>query len=61
MSSDAFARFEEEGIFNADTGKSFLESILEKGGSQDPMQLFKMFRGREPSIEPFLRHMGICA
>lgn len=61
LSADAFARFEEEGIFNPETGKSFLESILERGGSQDPMQLFKMFRGREPSIAPLLRHIGICA
>lgn len=59
LSSDAFACFEEEGIFNAKTGQRFLQAILEQGGSQDPMHLFKCFRGREPSIEPLLRHMGI--
>lgn len=61
LSSDAFARFEEEGIFNADTGADFMRNILEKGGSQEPMELFVAFRGREPSIEPLLRHSGIAA
>lgn len=61
LSSDAFARFEEEGIFNPLTGQSFLEHILEKGGSEDPMTLFKNFRGREPEIGALLRHSGINA
>jgi oligopeptidase A len=59
LSADAFSRFEEEGIFNAETGADFMHNILEKGGSQEPMELFKAFRGREPSIEPLLRHCGI--
>jgi oligopeptidase A len=59
LSADAFSRFEEEGIFNPDTGADFLHNILEKGGSAQPMELFKAFRGREPSIEPLLRHCGI--
>ncbi|WP_371193686.1 oligopeptidase A [Glaciecola sp. SC05] len=59
LSSDAFSKFEEEGIFNPDTGRSFLENILEKGGSQEPMELFVAFRGREPSIDALLRHSGI--
>ncbi|WP_413285477.1 oligopeptidase A [Vibrio sp. MA40-2] len=59
LSSDAFSRFEEEGIFNAETGQSFLENILEMGGSEEPMELFKRFRGREPSIDALLRHSGI--
>ena len=59
LSADAFSRFEEEGIFNADVGRDFLHCILEKGGSQEPSELFKAFRGREPSIEPLLRHSGI--
>ncbi len=59
LSADAFSRFEEEGIFNPDTGRRFLQSILEQGGSREPMELFKEFRGREPSIEPLLRHSGI--
>lgn len=61
LSSDAFSRFEEEGIFNAETGKSFLNNILEMGGSEEPMELFKRFRGREPEIDALLRHAGISA
>ena len=60
LSADAFSRFEEEGIFNANTGQDFLRWILERGGSADPMELFKGFRGREPSNEALLRHMGIA-
>lgn len=60
LSADAFGRFEEEGIFNTDTGRDFLRWILERGGSAEPMELFKAFRGREPSNEALLRHMGIA-
>ena len=60
LSSDAFAAFEEEGIFDAATGRRFLQSILEVGGTQDAMDAFVAFRGREPSIEPLLRHAGIA-
>jgi len=59
LSADAFARFEEEGIFNADTGRDFMESVLEVGGSRDAMISFVEFRGREPSIEPLLRQSGL--
>jgi len=59
LSSDAFSLFEENGIFDEKTALSFLENILEKGGSEDASVLFKRFRGREPSIEPLLRHCGI--
>ncbi len=59
LSADAFSRFEEEGIFNSETGKSFLNNILEMGGSEEPMELFKRFRGREPQIDALLRHSGI--
>jgi oligopeptidase A len=59
LSADAFSRFEEEGIFNTETGKSFLTEILQKGGSKPPMELFKNFRGREPKIDALLRHSGI--
>ncbi len=61
LSADAFSRFEEEGIFNAETGLSFLHNILEMGGSEEPMELFKRFRGREPQIDALLRHSGIAA
>ncbi len=59
LSADAFSRFEEEGIFNRETGDAFRAHILEAGGSKDPMELFVAFRGREPVIEPLLRHSGI--
>ncbi|WP_027329836.1 oligopeptidase A [Marinimicrobium agarilyticum] len=59
LSADAFSRFEEEGIFNRETGESFLKEILQQGGSRPPMELFVNFRGREPSIQPLLRHSGI--
>lgn len=61
LSSDAFAKFEEDGIFNAETGKAFKTAILEKGGSAPAMELFKAFRGREPEIDALLRHSGIAA
>ena len=61
LSSDAFARFEEEGIFSAATGRDFLQVILERGGSRKAGDLFQEFRGREPSVEPLLRHSGIKA
>ena len=61
LSSDAFARFEEEGIFSAATGRDFLQVILERGGSRKAADLFQEFRGREPSAEPLLRHSGIKA
>ena len=61
LSADAFSRFEEEGIFNPATGHSFLKNILEKGGSKEPMELFRAFRGREPQVDALLRHSGIAA
>ncbi|MCG8051434.1 MAG: oligopeptidase A [Candidatus Thiodiazotropha endolucinida] len=59
LSADAFSRFEEQGIFSEEAGQAFLQEILEQGGSKDAMELFVAFRGREPQIEPLLRHSGI--
>ncbi|TGN39437.1 oligopeptidase A [Marinobacter confluentis] len=59
LAADAFSLFEEKGIFDQDTGKAFLHKILEKGGSQEPMELFKAFRGREPEVDALLRQNGI--
>lgn len=59
LSADAFSRFEEEGIFNTKTGNSFLDNILSQGGSDEPMTLFKQFRGREPQLDALLHHYGI--
>lgn len=60
LSSDAFASFEENGIFDAKTGRRFLENILQMGGSKEPMALFVDFKGREPSVDALLRHSGIA-
>jgi len=60
LSADAFSRFEDEGIFNPETGESFMQNILETGGSETPMALFETFRGRKPNIDALLRHSGIC-
>ncbi len=59
LSADAFSRFEEEGILNSQTGRLFRDTILAKGGSQEPLALFIEFRGREPNIEALLRHSGL--
>jgi oligopeptidase A len=59
LSADAFSLFEIKGIFHKETGHLFLENILEKGGSEEPKQLFIDFRGREPNTDALLRHAGI--
>ena len=61
LSADAFSAFEESGIFDRDTGLRFLASVLEQGGSREPMELFVEFRGREPTIDALLRHSGLAA
>jgi oligopeptidase A len=60
LSADAFAQFEENGLFDPATGQRFLHVILEQGGSRHPMELFVEFRGREPQIDALLRHSGIA-
>jgi len=59
LSSDAFSRFEEKGIFDRESGRAYLHNILEQGGVYDPMDLFIAFRGREPKIDALLRHSGL--
>ncbi len=59
LSADAYSAFEENGIFDEQTGRRFLHEILEKGGSEEAMVLFRNFRGREPSIDALLRHNGL--
>ena len=59
LSADAFGRFEEQGLFDRDSGKEFLTEILEQGGVRDPLAMFVAFRGREPSVDTLLRHLGL--
>lgn len=58
LASDAFDRFEDEGIFNTTTGKQFRENILAVGGKDTALDAFINFRGREPKIDALLRHQG---
>jgi len=60
LSSDVFSAFEEHGVLNRKIGQKFLHSILECGGSQPMIDLFKGFRGREPAIDALLKHSGLC-
>lgn len=61
LSADAYSAFEEAGIFDTATSERYLSEILQKGGSQDAMELFKNFRGREPKVDALLRHSGLKA
>ena len=58
LASDAFDRFESEGIFNIETGKEFRQAILAVGGKDTALDAFVRFRGREPKIDALLRHQG---
>jgi len=58
LDADAFSLFREKGIFNQETAGSFRRNILEKGGSREPDELFRTFRGREPSQEPLIERSG---
>ena len=55
LDADAFEAFEENGLFDQATALSFRKNILEKGGSEDPMELYKRFRGREPKVDALLK------
>lgn len=59
LDADAFSKFLEDGIFNQTTAHSFRDNILKRGGSDNPMVLYKKFRGKEPSIEALLIRDGI--
>ncbi|NET70239.1 MAG: M3 family metallopeptidase [Sphaerospermopsis sp. SIO1G2] len=65
LSADAFAAFEEAGLDHEeaihDTGRRYRDTILALGGSQHPMEVFKAFRGREPSTTALLKHNGLLA
>lgn len=59
LDADAFAYFKKNGIFNRKIAESFRKNILEKGGTEEPMKLYKKFRGAEPKIEPMLKRKGL--
>ena len=59
LDADAFAYFKEKGIFNSKIASLFREHILSRGGTEDPMELYKRFRGREPDIQALLERAGL--
>ncbi|MEZ4811557.1 MAG: M3 family metallopeptidase [Allomuricauda sp.] len=59
LDADAFAYFEENGIFNRQIADKFKEHVLSKGGTEDPMTLYKRFRGAEPKIDALLKRAGL--
>ncbi len=59
LDTDAFQAFKAKGIFDPATARSFRTNILEKRGTEDAMEMFKRFRGREPSVEPLLEKRGL--
>ena len=61
LSADAYAAFEEEGVFNPATGRRFLDEILAVGGSRPAIESFRAFRGRDPEVDALLRHSGLVA
>ena len=61
LAADAFAAFEETGVFDHTTAHRFLDSILTRGGSRDPLDAFVEFRGRRPDVKALLRQHGIAA
>jgi peptidyl-dipeptidase Dcp len=61
LDADAFSLFREHGIFDRGIARAFRVHILSRGGTEHPMELYKRFRGQEPSLEPLLRRNGLVA
>lgn len=59
LDTDGFELFKEKGVFDPATAKTFMETVLEKGGSEDPMALYVNFRGHEPNVKALLRNRGL--
>ncbi|WP_251620783.1 M3 family metallopeptidase [Odoribacter lunatus] len=59
LDADAFSLFQEKGIFDKETAQSFRKNILEKGGSEHPMDLYVRFRGRKPTVDALLKRSGL--
>jgi len=61
LDADAFEAFKEKGLFDKETATSFRENILARGGTEDPMVLYRKFRGADPDITPLLKRRGLLA
>ncbi len=61
LDADAFAYFKEQGIFNKEVATKFKEHVLSKGGTENPMVLYKRFRGAEPKVEALLERAGLLS
>jgi peptidyl-dipeptidase Dcp len=59
LDADAFSLFQEKGLFNREVARSFRENILEKGGTEHPMVLYRRFRGQEPTVDALLKRSGL--
>ncbi|MCX6217541.1 M3 family metallopeptidase [Spirosoma sp.] len=59
LDADAFEVFKQKGLFDPKSAQSFRKNVLEKGGTEDPMTLYRKFRGAEPDIKPLLRRRGL--
>ena len=59
LDSDAFEAFKENGLFDPNTALLYRSNVLERGDSEDPMVLYKNFRGTEPQLEPMLKNRGM--
>jgi peptidyl-dipeptidase Dcp len=59
LDADAFAYFQEKGIFNTEVATKFKDNVLSKGGTELPMELYKKFRGQEPKVEALLKRAGL--
>ncbi|HSC87264.1 MAG TPA: M3 family metallopeptidase [Polyangiaceae bacterium] len=61
LDADAFSRFRNEGLFNPQVGRAFRESVLARGDSADPLDLFREFMGRNPELAALLERQGLAA
>ena len=59
LDADSFSRFEAEGLFNRQTGRAFVDTVLSQGASKDPAELYRDFMGRDPDPDALLRRSGL--